>query len=373
MKVLIICEKYPNKLSGYNNDFVHQRNREYVRCGFDVSVLVEDTSYSSYKIDGINVYSLRTIKNTSDFIKSLNPNLLGIHFYKKKYYNIIEKFDGKVVLWIHGHEIINWYHRIYDYNFKKIIKHLPGLIWMLVERKLTWHKINRLSKKENRIYFIFVSNWMKKIAEKDNWIKIKNSVIIPNGIDLDRFNFTKKSNTDRFNVLSIRPYNSHKYANDITVDTILKFSKMDGFKNFNFTLIGDGKYFKKITNSVKIFDNVTIIQRFVPNHEIPAIHKNYGILLSPTRQDAQGVTMCEAMSSGLVPITSNNTAIPEFVTHKFNGLLCKNNASDFANALDFINKNPSLFVKMSLNAGKSISRKCGNNNILAHELKLFKR
>ena len=38
---------------------------------------------------------------------------------------------------------------------------------------------------------------------------------------------------------------------------------------------------------------------------------NNGIFICPTRQDAQGVSMCEAMSSGLVPITLYNTAIPE--------------------------------------------------------------
>ena len=174
-------------------------------------------------------------------------------------------------------------------------------------------------------------------------------------------------------MLSIRPYNSHKYANDITVKTILKLSEKKCFENFNFTLIGDGKYFDEITNKVKFFDNVKIIKGFIPNEEIPSIHRKNGILLIPTRQDAQGVSMCEAMSSGLVPITSNNTAIPEFITHNYNGLLYKNNPLLFANALELIFKNPDLFLKMSANAHKSIKENCDSDITTHQELTLFNK
>ena len=43
------------------------------------------------------------------------------------------------------------------------------------------------------------------------------------------------------------------------------------------------------------------------------MHKKNGIFMVPTRLDSQGVSRDEAMSSGLVPITNNVAAIPEFV------------------------------------------------------------
>ncbi len=51
---------------------------------------------------------------------------------------------------------------------------------------------------------------------------------------------------------------------------------------------------------------------------------NYGVFLSPTRMDAQGVMMCEVMASGLLTISSDNTAIPEFIVDEQNGILIDN-------------------------------------------------
>ena len=371
MKIFVITEKYPGSRNLYSNDFTHQRNKIYLDKGHDVFVAIKHAEESNYQKDGAICRGCPKIEDIQEFISDTEPDVLGIHFYHKEHFKLIENFNGKVIIWIHGHEAINWYRRIYDYSPKRIIKHLPGLLWVLIERKLIWKKLVNLSNHNKNITFVFVSNWMKKVAERDNWITINNDKIIPNGIDTIRFNYVKKNKEDRFNVLSIRPYNSNKYANDITVKTILKFSKKECFKNFNFTLMGDGEYFEEITNKVKFFANVKIIRGFIPNNEIPALHKKYGLLLTPTRQDAQGVSMCEAMSSGLVPITSNNTAIPEFITDKTNGILCKNDPIDFANALELINDDPNLFLKMSFQANKSILKNCDSQIVAAQELKLF--
>jgi glycosyltransferase involved in cell wall biosynthesis len=80
--------------------------------------------------------------------------------------------------------------------------------------------------------------------------------------------------------------------------------------------------------------------------------------------------MCEAMSSGLVPITSNNTAIPEFITNKANGILTKT-AEDIANAIEFLYYNPNSFLELSANASKSMNSKCSINNIVNKELQLI--
>jgi glycosyltransferase involved in cell wall biosynthesis len=151
-------------------------------------------------------------------------------------------FGGKVLIWIHGHEAINWYRRLYDYSFLDIIKHLPGLLFLLIKRKYSWNRINKLSRSNNRITFIFVSKWMKKVTEIDNFVKFKNYKIIPNGIDTTRFKFVQKTELDRLNIISIRPFNSKKYANDITISTILELSKRSFFNNLKFTIIGKGAF-----------------------------------------------------------------------------------------------------------------------------------
>ena len=154
----------------------------------------------------------------------------------------------------------------------------------------------------------------------------KKYSIIPNYISETEFPFYERPNDQANNVLIIRSFASRKYANDISMKVINRLSNKEYFHNMIFDIYGTGKYFKKLTSKVSNFDNVHIYETSLNHTEIYELHKRHGIFLCPTRQDAQGVSMCEAMSSGCVPITSNSTAIPEFVSDK-EGFLCDNNCS----------------------------------------------
>ena len=88
----------------------------------------------------------------------------------------------------------------------------------------------------------------------------------------------------------------------------------------------------------------------------------------PTRQDAQGVSMCEAICSGLVPIVSNNTAIPEFADEEF-GYLCSN-VKDYAEAIKELYYNSSSFLEKSKNT-KKLANRISNNVIINEELDLI--
>ncbi|MPN15616.1 hypothetical protein SDC9_162950 [bioreactor metagenome] len=77
--------------------------------------------------------------------------------------------------------------------------------------------------------------------------------------------------------------------------------------------------------------------------------------------------MCEAMSSGLVVVTSNNTAIPEFVENNSSGVLC-NDYKEIANAMIEIYENPQKFEQISKMAAISIRDKCSQNIVIEQEL-----
>ena len=83
-------------------------------------------------------------------------------------------------------------------------------------------------------------------------------------------------------------------------------------------------------------------------------------MLIPTRQDAQGVSMCEAMSSGLVPVTSNNTAIPEYV-------------NELKDAIQEMYYSPDIFLKKSKKASQHINKICSPQKVITKELDLIKR
>lgn len=80
--------------------------------------------------------------------------------------------------------------------------------------------------------------------------------------------------------------------------------------------------------------------------------------------------MCEAMASGLVPVTSRNTAIPEFVMHGESGLLTES-SDEIASALETLAANPALFARLSRGAAGDIRSLCAAESVTSRELRVL--
>jgi glycosyltransferase involved in cell wall biosynthesis len=271
------------------------------------------------------------------------------------------------LIWVHGYEVIGWYRRLYNWNVLSplLVKHAIHNF----RQQYVFRKFIKYANRFGNIKFVFVSDWMKRIAEYDTLTSIRNYSIIPNPIDTELFKYAEKSEDKRLRVLLLRSFESRKYANDISVEAIKELSKRKIFKEFSFKLIGvHGDMFEKTVEPLNGFDNVNALRQSIPQHLIPGIHADYGVFLCPTRQDSQGVSMCEAMSSGLVPITSNSTAIPEFVEDRKQGLLT-NSATEIADALEFLYNDSKEFSRLSREASERIRLKCGLNQVITAELR----
>jgi len=208
---------------------------------------------------------------------------------------------------------------------------------------------------------------MKKVMETDVGVKIKNYEIIPNVINTDLFKYEKKDLDKRKKILIIRNFDSRKYANDISINAILKLKEKEYFQDLEFCIFGQGRYFDALTKKLLGLENVKIHNKFLSQMEIARTHKDYGVFLCPTRQDSQGVSMCEAMSSGLVPITSNNTAIPEFVSEE-GGYLTDNSPERIVQAIEELYYNEEVFKEKSYKASDLIDRKCDQEAVITKEL-----
>jgi glycosyltransferase involved in cell wall biosynthesis len=195
--------------------------------------------------------------------------------------------------------------------------------------------------------------------------------IIHNPIDTDLFSYQPKPHEQRKRVLSIRTYASLKYANDLSVNAILKLSRHPCFQDMEFRLIGDGELFEETLEPLRKFANVTIERRFLSQTEIAALQKEYGIFLVPTRWDSQGVSRDEAMSSGLVPVTNAVAAIPEFVDDSCGILAAADDAGGLAAGIEMLYENPLLFEEMSKRAAERVRRQSDSRLIVSRELNLF--
>jgi L-malate glycosyltransferase len=369
-RALVIDNNYPNEDNKYGDVFVHVRVKEYQK-ELDVSIVGLNRKLpETFEYEGVQVRNFRDKKSFIEYIIANNPDILLIHFLEFWMIDpIVKKLNKPTIIWVHGHEVIKWYRRLFNFSLS------PSFIKYMLRTEIQsiyWNRLIHFANSNSHIHFVFVSEWMKDIAEKDSSAKIQSYSIIPNPIDVDLFPYNEKPFELRKNILLLRSFDSRKYANDLAIKGIIKLSQLPEFKDFQFGIFGMGKEFDPLTMPLRGFPNVQLHKSFIEHKEIPLIHKEYGVFLCPTRQDAQGVSMCEAMSSGLVPITSYNTAIPEFVNDHQTGLFA-NSPQDIANSILELYTNQALFQYLSNNASRAIVSKCNLQTIISKELSLINK
>lgn len=364
MKIAILTNAYPHEKDLYKNGFVHQRNIAYRELGHTIEVFVIQRyiQVSTYSYHGIKVIKAENLE-ILEILNESSFDCIFVHFYNRHIGKILETIDHKkVVIFIHGIEALSILRRLYNLS---IFSNIPRI---LVSNYLKLKRFRAYTIKNN-VSYVFVSEWMRKTSEKDIGVKFNKFHIIPNYINNELFVYLKKNADLRKNILIIKNFNSKKYATDIIFKSLLLLTQKKYFKNLKITIYGEGRFFKKHTQALKNFSNIKIYNKFLPQAKIPDIHKKNGVLLAPTRQDSQGVSMCEAMSSGLVPITSSKTAIPEFVSET-EGFLTNNKPSSIVKAIDILYHNPKLFEKMSYNSSIKMKKICGKESTILKELEL---
>lgn len=350
---LLLTNNYPTYNNIYKNGFVHSRVKEYhkqnIKC--DVFRLVEE-ELSYHEFQNIDVFN----GNKSTLHKLISDNKykrIFVHFLDENMWEVLKDFnkDIEIFIWVHGAEIQPWWRRKFLYSNDIEIN---DAMKKSFKREHFWNSIfKNLSEKTK---FIFVSNSFANEVMKDYNFNIptKQYSIIHNTIDTDIFNFIPKDEEQRKFILSIRPYATNTYANDLSVKAVLELSKKSWFKDLEFKFIGDGILFEETLEPLRKFDNVSIEQRFLTRQEITNLHKNYGIFLVPSRMDTQGVSRDEAMSSGLVPITNNIAAIPEFVDSNCGILVEGEDHFGLAQGIEKLYHNPKLFTTLSNNAASRV-------------------
>ncbi|MGG5145061.1 glycosyltransferase, partial [Alcaligenes ammonioxydans] len=197
--------------------------------------------------------------------------------------------------------------------------------------------------------------------------------VIHNPIDTNLFSYAPKNIDLRKKILSIRPYTARAYANDLSVDAVLKLSKTEIFKDLSFLFVGDGELFEETLLPLRQFSNVKIMRCFLTQQEISLLHKEYGVFLVPTRCDTQGVSRDEAMSSGLVPVTNSVSAVTEFVDEDSGCLAAAEQAGELADFIEQLYYDSDLFSRLSYAAARRVRSQSDADLIISKELDVFVR
>jgi len=370
---LIVAPGYPDEQNVNRFAYIHSRVRLYKehKLDFQVFVLKENENYrNEYQFEGISVitgdkFVFKQFVEENPITKIL-VQLISIPIMSAIN---LAKNNIPIYIWFHGFEALSWKRRLFYLNTSDIYSVPRFIKYIFNNRKQLNSLSNFMNINKKRIHAIAVSNWMKNVVESDVKSNNLNWSIIPNIIDGKIFNYNSENKNDRKKILLVRSFESKKYANDISIEFIKELSKKDYFNELEILIVGKGLFFNKLTEKVKKFNNVTIKNVFLNHYELAKLYKEYGVFLCPTRQDSQGVSMCEAMASGVIPLTSNNTAIPEFVDDS-SGFMCKN-VQQMLDSYEKIYENEKEFLEMSKKASETILNKCSYDNTVAKEIELI--
>lgn len=371
-KLVVLSADYPGSDYLYGDVFVHTRLKEYVKfckvevVGFNPHL----THVRDYTYEGINAFITYDLESFKQKIVSSEPDVIVGHLIRCEYFTFLLSLNKPIVVFLHGYEALSWRRRLFNYNAISSFKYFAIYAWNNIVQLKALRKFVVTANARIDVKFVFVSNWLKSAAEKDIGVTVKHGHIVPNPINTDLFSYSKKTDNLRKNILLIRSFKARNYANDISVEAILRLSHKQFFKDLTFTLYGEGYLFNSLTAPLKQFENVHLNNCFIEHKDIPAVHAQNGIFLCPSRMDTQGVSMCEAMASGLVPITSNIGGIPEFVEDNLSGFLTEG-PDEIAEKITFLYHNPEKFQHMSQAARNAIVLRCPLKKIIQKELEII--
>ncbi|PHV70166.1 methyltransferase type 12 [Sporanaerobium hydrogeniformans] len=370
--VLVLSNQYPSQEELYRNMFVHKRMMAYKEEGFIYDVMKMNIyAKNEYReFEGINVVEGQG-EVLANILETGTIDTVCVHFLDRPMWEVLKTFKDKlrIIIWSHGADIQPWWRREYLYQTKEDLEKAKKDSDM---RMNLWKEVFD-SLEEYNLHFVFVSKHSMNMVLED--YKMNLSVdkysIIHNCIDTNMFNYINKDIEQRKRILSIRPYATRTYANDLTVKAILHLSNKECFEDMEFRIIGNGELFDETVKPLRKFKNVFIEKKFLRQDEIADLHKAYGVFVAPTRMDTQGVSRDEAMSSGLVPITSAVAAIPEFVDSQCGILVAEEEYIGIADGMEKLYNEPEYFLQLSRNAAERVRKQSSKVFTIQKEIELI--
>lgn len=370
--VLILTDNYPAPQDLYRNMFVHKRVTAYKEKG----LLVDVMRMNPFAVDCVREFEgINVIEGHADTLDAILKNgsidTVCVHFLNQDMWNVLKQYlrSVRLIVWSHGADIQPWWRRTFNYQTEEELEKAKRAS---ESRMALWHEVFAASETTD-IQFVFVSRFAANQVMEDYQTVLPEGKyhVIHNCIDTEQFAYVPKKPEDRKKLLSIRPYASRKYANDLMVNAILELSKDPWFPELEIALYGNGPLFDELLAPLQKFSNIHIEKKYFTQSEIAELHKQYGVFLTATREDTHGVSRDEAMSSGLVVVTNAVTAIPEFTDDSCAMLSPADDYLDMADKLRQLYRDPELYLKISENAAKRVRSQTSREYTIDKEIQLI--
>lgn len=206
---------------------------------------------------------------------------------------------------------------------------------------------------------IFVSRWTKKHVEKSYNISNLDGPVIHNGVDTNRFEPGKMSDSKILNDLTDPII---LYASRLTVargahvlaHAIPKILNENKRVHFVFAGSGNKKPLLDILRSTGVPKNKYTLLGYVDYKDLPSLYSRAYAYVMPTSWENLPFKLLEAMSCGKPVLTTSVGGIPEVVQNGYNGIFTIRDPMDVAEKITYLLEDEQFAKMIGNNARKTI-------------------
>jgi len=196
---------------------------------------------------------------------------------------------------------------------------------------------------------VLLTEYSREVLEKYKF-EPKNIEIIPAGVDVSEFdNCSEKSqyiSSTKINILFVGRI-AYGKGLDLLLNAvnILKKSKLEFQLNIVGPDFGMLQYCEKFISENNLENEIKILGK-ISRTELVKIYKSSDIFILPSRYEAFGIVLIEAMAAKLPIISTNCSSIKYVVENEKNGCLIEQeNYIDLAEKLRYLINNPQIRVQ----------------------------
>jgi glycosyltransferase involved in cell wall biosynthesis len=253
------------------------------------------------------IFFKKSQRKINQVIQNFNPDIINIHFPDNQLHyfsKITEFFIGRLVISLHGHDILRWFQTESGGIIKDELK-----------------KLNSVEEKNRRLLLNLLAA-ANSITACSQWLMYKTKIfnasnstatyhITYNSIDINRFtSIINKKNNNNFQLFAAGRLDEHK-GFDVLIEAIKRIKPI--FPEVKLQIAGTGcseKSLLRLITRLGLENEVQLIGR-IPQEELPTKMHESSIIIIPSRRETFGIGVLEGLASGRPVVATDVGGIPE--------------------------------------------------------------
>lgn len=265
-----------------------------------------DSSFE--RIGNVNVYRIKSPKLLFPFLAYLK----GKAMHKEKKYSVVWSIMANRA----GYASLFFKRKFPDVKFLLTIqegdsldhpKKRAGIIWLFVGKMFS--KIFTTADR-TQVISNYLAGWAKSMGVDNSRISI-----VPNGVDVEKFDLSKRKKRNGENVVITTSRLVRKNGVDILIKAIAEINRSGNGLKVKCLILGSGpddKSLKDLAKGLSVKDKVEFLGHIEPSL-VPGYLSMADIFVRPSRSEGLGSSFLEAMAAGLPVIGTRVGGIVDFI------------------------------------------------------------